>query len=66
MDPLLARGIRDRAKDLCEYCRLPARFAELPMQIDHVVARKHGGSTIDDNLALACFYCNSYKGSNVG
>jgi hypothetical protein len=36
-----------------------------PFEIDHVIAQKHGGATVDSNLALACFYCNSAKGPNV-
>src|SRR5438552_2428931 len=35
-------------------------------EIDHFIARKHGGLTEASNLALACFYCNSFKGSNIG
>ncbi len=37
----------------------------MPFEIDHIIARKHGGATAEDNLALACFYCNSAKGPNV-
>ena len=37
----------------------------MPFQIDHVIARKHGGDAADLNLALACFSCNVYKGSNI-
>jgi hypothetical protein len=34
-------------------------------QIDHIVARQHGGRTSLDNLALACFPCNNHKGPNL-
>lgn len=34
-------------------------------QIDHVIARHHGGQRSEDNLALACFYCNTHKGPNI-
>jgi hypothetical protein len=44
---------------------MPQDFDELPFQIDHIIARKHGGPTSEDNLALACFYCNTNKGPNV-
>lgn len=33
--------------------------------MDHIIAEKHGGSTNSENLALSCFYCNSYKGPNL-
>lgn len=29
------------------------------------MARQHHGPTTEDNLALACFFCNSYKGPNI-
>ena len=34
-------------------------------QIDHIIAKKHDGTDDDDNLCLACYECNIYKGSNV-
>lgn len=37
----------------------------MPFGVDHIIARKHRGETIDENLALACFYCNTYKGPNL-
>jgi hypothetical protein len=43
----------------------PERFAELPFQMDHIIAEQHGGPTVDDNLALACARCNRHKGPNL-
>ncbi len=57
--------VRRRARYRCEYCHFPERFAELRFQFDHIVARKHGGRAIAENLALACFRCNSHKGPNL-
>ena len=33
--------------------------------MDHIIAQKHGGPTIEPNLAWACFYCNNAKGSDL-
>lgn len=33
--------------------------------LDHIIARQHGGSTIPENLALACGRCNRHKGPNI-
>lgn len=55
----------DRALNRCEYCLFPALHAWLPFQIDHIIAEKHGGVTRADNLALSCYYCNSFKGPNI-
>ncbi|MBX9790641.1 MAG: HNH endonuclease [Pirellulales bacterium] len=35
------------------------------LQIEHVIARQHGGSHVPDNLALACLHCNAHKGANL-
>jgi hypothetical protein len=37
----------------------------LPFQIDHVFVEKHGGQTVESNLALACPHCNRFKGPNI-
>ena len=61
IDPVLQKQAQDR----CEYCHGPISLAELSFQVDHIIARKHGGTSEQDNLALSCFYCNSYKGPNI-
>lgn len=33
--------------------------------IDHIIAEKHGGETAAHNLCLSCYWCNSYKGSDI-
>lgn len=62
----LRQLVRERARNRCEYCHLHQN--QLPFvrfHIDHVIARKHGGQSDSDNLALACLHCNSHKGSNL-
>jgi hypothetical protein len=44
---------------------LPEAQAFFPHEPDHVIAAKHGGESIIDNLALACFDCNRFKGSDI-
>jgi hypothetical protein len=61
----VVRAVWQRAAARCEYCRLPKFAPPLPFQIDHVIAEKHGGRTVLDNLALACPYCNRFKGPNI-
>jgi hypothetical protein len=65
MDTELEKLIWQRAGARCEYCRLPATLEWLHFQIDHIIAQKHKGETVSDNLALSCFHCNSYKGPNI-
>jgi hypothetical protein len=65
MDDELRRLVWRRARGRCEYCQLHQEFSRIPFEIDHVIARKHGGATAAGNLALTCFFCNNYKGSNI-
>lgn len=57
--------VRNRARLRCEYCRLHQDYSELIHHIEHIVAKKHGGSDDSENLALACHRCNLHKGSNL-
>ena len=61
----LRREVRERAKGRCEYCLLPEEQAFFAHEPDHIIATKHGGKTNAENLALACFDCNRFKGSDV-
>lgn len=54
MDAELRQLVWQRASSRCEYCHVPADVALLPFQIDHIIAEKHGGLTVADNLALSC------------
>jgi hypothetical protein len=59
------RFVRGRAGDRCEYCQLRQEHSTVPHQIEHIVARQHGGSDGIENLALACHRCNLHKGPNL-
>ena len=61
----LRRKVRERAGEVCEYCLIPETMTWSSHTIDHIVAEKHGGATVADNLALACTLCNSRKGSDL-
>ena len=60
-----AEAVRRRARGRCEYCRLPQAAFRRAFHIEHIVARQHGGSTLAENLALACWNCNLKKGPNL-
>ena len=58
--------VRGRAENAREYCRLPQSATPLiPFHLEHVVAKRHGGSDYPAGLALACDRCNAYKGPNL-
>jgi hypothetical protein len=62
----LRREIRTRAGGRCEYCRIPEGLLLAGCEVDHIVSRKHGGTTELSNLALSCARCNRAKGTDVG
>jgi 5-methylcytosine-specific restriction endonuclease McrA len=57
--------VRQRAGMRCEYCRKPEGVSQFAHTIDHIIAVKHEGTSEFDNLAWACFQCNSTKGSDI-
>lgn len=59
--PRLTRDVRERAGNVCEYCRLPQDSQEATFHIDHVVPRSRDGATLLENLALACVTCSLRK-----
>ena len=65
MDAALTRLVWQRSKGRCEYCQMPQAADDAPFEIDHITSRKHHGPTVASNLCLSCFYCNSFKGSDL-
>ena len=61
----LRQQVQRQAAGRCEYCLIHEDDSYAAHQIDHVLARKHGGTTTQSNLAYACLLCNRYKGSDV-
>jgi hypothetical protein len=69
MTPLhaeLRQQVITRAGNCCEYCRLSQEDSTFAFQVDHIIAEKHEGETVLDNLALSCPNCNRFKGSDIG
>jgi hypothetical protein len=60
----LHRLVVKRAGNRCEFCLIHQDDVPQQHEIDHLVARKHGGQTVAANLALTCLSCNRYKGSD--
>ena len=58
--------VRDRANNRCEYCLTHQEDEPFfRYQVEHVIARQHGGNDELANLALACPHCNLHKGPNL-
>jgi hypothetical protein len=65
MEAALIRLVWQRANSRCESCQMPQAADDATFELDHIIARKHVGPTIPSNLCLSCFYCNSFKGSDL-
>ena len=61
----LRRRVTARARRACEYCLIHQDDTFTGCHVDHIVSEKHGGLTESENLALACTFCNLYKGSDL-
>jgi HNH endonuclease len=58
------RQITARDTQRCAYCRSPM-IVGIPMVIEHIIPLVSGGSSTPDNLCLACYRCNEFKGSRT-
>lgn len=47
----IKRVVAARAKDYCEYCRSPGKFATQIFTVEHIKPRDAGGETTLENLA---------------
>jgi hypothetical protein len=65
ISPEVRRIVASRANSVCEYCLIAEEDAYFRFQVEHIISRKHGGSSELENLALACVFCNRYKGSDI-
>ena len=66
MEAALRELVRQRADNRCEYCSLRQdEDSFFRFHIEHIIAKQHGGTTAEENLALSCHFCNRRKGPNL-
>lgn len=63
--PDVRRLVHERAYNCCEYCYAQLGYSPDPFNVEHIHPRSKGGATSPANLALACFGCNSAKGTET-
>ncbi|MBV6427654.1 MAG: hypothetical protein KIPDCIKN_02176 [Haliscomenobacter sp.] len=61
----LKKWIAIRADGRCEYCRVLEYLSLYEFHLEHIISKKHGGSSLPENLAYACSWCNWKKGPNI-
>ncbi|MBA3440299.1 MAG: HNH endonuclease [Pyrinomonadaceae bacterium] len=59
------RLVRQRAESYCEYCICPEFCATQLHSIEHITPESPGGTSTEDNLALACQGCNGSKSNKT-
>jgi 5-methylcytosine-specific restriction endonuclease McrA len=60
----MLRQVAAREWYRCAYCRCPQRVG-IPMAMDHILRLAAWGSSQLEDLCLACYRCNEYKGSRA-
>lgn len=61
----IRRRVAEEARYRCGYCLTSQTIVAIPMHIEHIIPLAVGGSTVIENLWLACPLCNGYKGSQT-
>jgi hypothetical protein len=65
----ISQNIRDKvkvsAKNRCGYCLAPQRLIMARLEVEHIQPSAKGGKDEEDNLWLACPFCNSHKADKV-
>jgi hypothetical protein len=63
-EAVLAR-VREQARNRCGYCQVEGQYVYATMEIDHIFPKAHGGTDEEENLWLACPWCNAFKRSQT-
>lgn len=61
----LRRLVAEDAGGRCGYCLMPQAYSSLLLETEHIVPLCKGGTTVRDNLWLACATCNRFKGTQT-
>jgi hypothetical protein len=65
ISPTLRQKVAEFANYRCCYCQTSQRIVGPLLEIDHIIPEARGGSSQEDNLAIACPMCNSHKSDRV-
>lgn len=61
----LRARVEAKARFKCGYCLCQKRYVYSPLEIDHLVPTALGGGDEEENLWLACRFCNSSKATQT-
>ena len=64
-NPHISQAVRRKIANLaghrCGYCLTSQKISGAQMHIEHIKPQSQGGTSAEQNLWLACAWCNSYK-----
>jgi hypothetical protein len=66
LSPADRQFVAERAYHVCEYCLVHQDDTFWGCQVDHIISRRHEGTSERENLAWACAICNNLKGTDLG
>lgn len=58
---MAARARAEQARFRCGYCLTTEAIIGAAMELDHLIPESLAGPTAEENLWLACSWCNDYK-----
>ena len=61
----LRRSVAERCGYRCSYCQTAQQVTGAEFTIDHIIPESLGGRTTENNLCLACWYCNVTKNDRI-
>jgi HNH endonuclease len=61
----LRQRIVTESRNQCAYCHTLTAITGARLVLDHIIPEVAGGSTIWENLCVACHSCNEFKGAQV-
>lgn len=61
----LRQQVRADAGRRCGYCLSPEVLLGMFLEFEHIIPQAANGSTVRENLWLACRRCNQFKGDRV-
>jgi HNH endonuclease len=61
----LRQKVAEQAKYRCGYCLTQEVVSGFKMEYDHLFPQSFGGATVEENLWLACTFCNDAKNKRL-
>jgi hypothetical protein len=66
MASAIRKRVQRRASNRCEYCQISQQdLADFPFHVDHIIPKKHGGTSAFSNLCWSCHLCNLLRSTNL-